>query len=126
MALIEVDIYGKDIMGNKAMNGGHYIKGKEGMGIITVAMSSLMFQHFKQYNASFEHEQLLDNYESVLQGITTYLDKEDKESFRLAWEQGKTLQEDIQQSFNSWKNENMVNENVHYWSLFVDHIYPIL
>ena len=125
LALIESEIYGKEVVGNKVMNGGHYVKGKDGMGIIAEAISALLFQRFTQEEMSYELQQLLDDYESVIQDIASYLENEDMDSFRHTWEQAKVIQQDLKKLFADWKTRSMYNENYQYWSLFLDEIYPI-
>ena len=44
---------------------------------------------------------------------------------REIWEESKILHADLKNSFTEWK-EAACNENVRYWSLFLDELYPIL
>ena len=49
----------------------------------------------------------------------------DHTEFREIWEESKILHADLKKSFTERK-ETACNENVRYWSLFLDELYPIL
>ena len=125
-ALVESGVYGIDVVPSKVMSGKHYVMSKEGMMIIADAMYTLLFQAFKDAADSEILRQVLEYYKSEINNIIRMLDFDNEDDFRLAWEQAKVAQQQVHEIFMEWKNENMSNENVLYWSLFLDEIYPIL
>ena len=125
IALSESNVFGVDVVNSKVMNGKHYIKSKEGMELVADAMTNLLFETFRTDHSVMMNNQLLDNYDTAVQTILDHLEDKEFPDFRLEWEQTKTLQDDVLKMFNQWKRENASNENVAYWSIFLDEIYPI-
>ena len=67
-----------------------------------------------------------EDYEHALQKIAEELNGGVENDVRLAWEQAKLMHQQLSEVFQKWKNTNMSNENVQYWVLYLDVIYPIL
>ena len=45
-AMIESGVFGKGVVESSAMDGGHYIKGKDGMTLIAEVMDTFLFKQF--------------------------------------------------------------------------------
>ena len=101
-ALIESYTYGKDITENKVMNGKHYVKGKEGMELITEAIAALMFEQLRLEQGNYDLDQQIERLEYLLQEITMYLDDKDLDGFKSAWGQSKIIQKDIRVLLENW------------------------
>ena len=126
-ALVESGVFGKDVVNKRVMTGGHYIMSKEGMMLIADAVNSLLFKTFKASCRNCEEiKQIFEDYEHALQKIAEELNGDNENDFRLAWEQAKLMHQQLSEVFQKWKNTNMSNENVQYWVLYLDVIYPIL
>ena len=123
LALIETEAFGKLVVENSVMTGGHYCKGKEAMSMVLEVMTVLMFEEFhsQQDSSQCELDMQIETMESKMQ---LALDVDHTE-LREIWEESKILHADLKNSFTEWK-EAACNENVRYWSLFLDELYPIL
>ena len=86
-------------------------------------MTVVMFEQFKadQDSTSCELDQQIETTETKLQHALDV----DRREFREIWEECKILHADVKKSFTEWK-EMACTENVRYWSLFLDELYPIL
>ena len=123
LALIETEAFGKLVVENSVMTGGHYCKGKEAMSLVSEVMTVLMFEEFQtdQDSTHCELEKQIETMETKMQQALDV----DHTEFREIWEESKLLHADLKKSFTEWK-ETSGNENVRYWSLFLDELYPIL
>ena len=123
IALIETEIFGKLVVDNSVMTGGHYYKGKEAMSLVSEVMTVLMFEQFKadQDSTSCGFDQEIETAETKLQQAFDV----DRTEFREIREECKILHADMKKSFTEWK-ETACTEKVRYWILFLDELYPIL
>ena len=123
LALIETEIFGKLVVENSVMTGGHYCKGKEALSLVSEVMTVLMFEQIKadQYSTSCELDQQIETRETKLQQALHI----DCTEFREIWKECKILHADVNKSFTEWK-ETACTENVRYWSLFLDELCSIL
>ena len=82
-----------------------------------------LFEQFKadQDSTNCELDQQIETMETKLQHALDV----DRTEFREIWEECKILHADMKKSFTEWK-ETACTENVRYWSLFLDELYPIL
>ena len=127
LALVETETYGKSVVEKDVMKGGNYVKGKEGMNIIAEAISLLLFKQFKQERSNnYYFDELFEKLEDSIREAMGCLEDKDLTSFKLAWKQGKDLQEGIRTDFKLWQYSNLNNENIHYWTLFLNDIFPRL
>ena len=56
LALIETETFGKHVVENSVMTGGHYCKAKEAMSLVSEVMTSLMFEEFQNEQDSTDCE----------------------------------------------------------------------
>ena len=114
--MIETEIFGKLVVENSVMTGGHYCKGKEAMSLVSEVITVFMFEQFKadQDSTSCELDQQIGTTETKLQQALDV----DCTEIREIWEECKILHAD-KKSFTEWK-ETACTENVKYWSLFLD------
>ena len=91
--------------------------------MVSEVMTVLMFEEFhsQQDSSQCELDMQIETMESKMQ---LALDVDHTE-LREIWEESKILHADLKNSFTEWK-EAACNENVRYWSLFLDELYPIL
>ena len=117
LALIETEAFGKLVVENSVMPGGHYCKGKEAMSLVSEVMTVLMFEQFQpdQDSTSCELDQQIETMETKMQQALDV----DRTEFREVWEESKILHADLKKSFTEWK-ETACNENE---SLFLDELY---
>ena len=107
------------------MQGGHYVKGKEGMAMIAEAMNALLFEQFLEDESDGFLEMSIEDLRGDIQRALAHLQQKDLESFKAVWLQSKLNSTGIQQRFKDWKT-NSGNENVLYWAYFIDTVYPVL
>ena len=74
-----------------------------------------------QDSTSCELDQQIDTTKAKLQQTLDV----DRTVFKAIWEECKILLADVKKSFTKWK-ETACTENMRYWSLFLDMLYPIL
>lgn len=106
------------------MNGGHYIKSKDGFALVAEMMNALLFEQFLAEESYVVLENLIEEIQNDFIGVQDDLDYENYNDFKTSWEQCKNSQKDLVNAFMKWK-ENSGDENVQYWTYFVDEIYPI-
>ena len=123
LALVETEAFGKLVVENSVMTGAHYCKGKEAMSLISEVITVLMFEQFQADQDSTSCE-LDEQIQIMVTKMQRALDVERKE-FKDIWEESKMLNTDLKKYFTEWK-ETACNDNVTYWSLFLDELYPIL
>ena len=113
--MAETESFGKLAVENSVMTGGHYCKGKEATSLISEVMTALMFGQLKcdMENTNSEMDNQIQITETKMQQASDV----DHTEFSLIWEDSK--------SFTEWKAKSC-NENVIFWSLFLDDLYPIL
>ena len=126
VALAQSNVFGVDVVKSKVITGEHYIKSKEGMELVADAMSGISFDAFKTDLSFTTDDQLLEDYESAIHNVLDCLENKDMDDLRMQWEHTKVLQEEVVKMFDQWKTESRHNENVQYWCLFLEEIYPIL
>ena len=90
LALIETETFGKLVVENSVMTGGHYVKGKDAMSLMSEVMTVLMFEQFQaeQDISTWELDQQIESMETVLQQA---LDGDSIEQFRDIWEERKPV-----------------------------------
>lgn len=124
-ALVEAGLFGPDVVASKVMNGKHYIKSKEGMMMIAEAMSNLLFKAFKDNVDCGIVKQLLEEYAEAIHKALVALENEEN-AFKIAWEEAKIVQQEVNRLYKDWKSSNMSDQNLEYWVLFLEEIYPVL
>ena len=115
LALIEAGIYGTDVVKSKVMSGKHYVKVKEGMGIICEVMFHLMFEQFmheKSNNYKLTDE--LDIIKEWMAVSSSAFDDKEVTKFQSSWNQAMDHYVEIRDEFNKWISENQFNENIVY------------
>ena len=97
LALIETDTFGKLVVENSVMTGGHYCKGKEAMSLVSEVMTILMFEKFQtdQDSTHCELEKQIETMETKMQQALDV----DHTEFREIWEESKLLHADLKRSF---------------------------
>ena len=64
------------------MQGGHYVKGKEGMTMIAVPMNALLFEQFLEDESDGFLEMSIEDLRGGIQRALAHLQQEDLESFK--------------------------------------------
>ena len=97
------------------------------MGLIAEVINTVLFRaSIKEENAVDPHlEAELEQVELTIAGALKELGIEDRENFLLSWELLKMRQKETWAKFLAWKS-NTCNQNIQYWSLYIDEIYPVL
>ena len=130
VTLIESGAFGSDTVPNKVMNGGHYIKGKDGMWLIAESIMILLYQTFTDdQDLNNPAHPLYQNNVYIMQYLDEALEKldaDDTEGFQYTWNHILMLQKDVVELFKQWKENSSCNANIEFWILFLDVIFPVL
>lgn len=123
-ALSESRVFGPDIVQNKVMNGGHYLKSKDGMSLIAETMHGFLFSLFKQETDDTMLEQILQMEEGIVPLVESFEITSLHDEISDNWEHCRAMTDSIFTKFKEWKN-NSSNENVQFWAYFTDNVYPV-
>ena len=122
----ETKTFGKVVAVNSVMNGGHYIRGKRGMGLIAETMTSLQLQAF--FDTDSNNVKFQDLLHQIVH-IQTLLDSDvlNYEMIRADWVKCKSHMGLFQDAYSKFKDDKgKESENFRYWTIFLDDLYPIL
>ena len=75
-------MFGNGVVESSVMNGGHYIKGKEGMSLIAEVFNVLLFKQFLVKECSSTMDGLVETMTEEVIATMTDLDNGDFESFK--------------------------------------------
>ena len=101
LALVETESFGKLVVENSVMAGGHYCKGKEAMSLLSEVMTVLMLEKLKCDMGSTYSK--IDNQIQIMETKMKQASDVDHTEFRLIWDDSKLLHADLKQSFTEWK-----------------------
>ena len=111
------------------LQGGDYVKAKDGMNIIAEAITLLQFKAFLK---SEDYE--LKKNDLGLEDIKYDMDEvfrnlyvsSNVDAFQGAWELAKVTLEKLNSAFNEFRKSHNADQNYEYWNLFLDHMYPCI
>ena len=120
ISLKESGVFGPDVVDSKVMNGGDYVKNKDGFALIAEVMNSIMFKQFlvEEPATNLQLSDMLYDVSRFVANLDSY------DEFKIGWEHCKTFQKHILDAYEVWKSSSG-NENVQYWAYFIDQVYPI-
>ena len=121
---VENEIFGPVVV-NSVMNGGHYIRGKHGMALISEALHRLQLSLFLEETDGVQFEDFFTQIEE----LQKLFQSKDLDQQKIS-EQWKTCQElvvNFTKAFNKYKEAGKAqSEQFQYWSTFLDNLFPIL
>ena len=121
---VENEIFGLGVV-KTVMNGGHYVRGKCGMGLISEALHQLQLIEFIKVTDCSQFQGLLENI-AELQMLS---EKEmlHQRKIQRKWRQCKEKMSDFMKIFDKYKEEGKLkSEQFQYWNKFLEEIFPIL
>ena len=66
-AMIESGVFGKGVVEGKVLNGGHHIKGKDGMSLVAECFNALLLQQFLVEESENVYEPCLESVKEELE-----------------------------------------------------------
>ena len=121
---VENEIFGPGVV-KTVMNGGHYVRGKRGMGLISEALHRLQLIEFIKVIDSSQFQELLENIAELQRLFEKEMLHQRKIQRKLR--EGKEKMSDFTEVFDKYKEEGKVkSEQFQYWNKFLEEIIPIL
>ena len=121
---VENEIFGLGVV-KTVMNGGHYVRGKRGMGLISKALHRLQLMEFIKVTDCSQFQGLLEN----IAELQTLFEKEmlHQRKIQRKWRECKEKMSNFMEIFDKYKEEGKLkSEQFQYWNKFLDEIIPIL
>ena len=118
------EIFGPGVV-KTVMNGGHYVRGKRGMGLISGALHRFQLIEFIKVTDCSQFQGLLEN----IVELQRLFEKEilHQRKIQRKWREGKEKMSDFTEIFDKYKEEGKLkSEQFQYWNKVLEEIIPIL
>ena len=121
---VDNEIFGTGVV-KTVMNGGRYVRGKRGMGLISEALHRLQLIEFIKVTDCSQFQGLLED----IAELQRMFEKEmlHQRKIQRKWREGKEKMSDFTEIFDKYKEEGKLkSEQFQYWNKVLEEIIPIL
>ena len=129
-ALINSQVFSAGAAKTSVLQGGDYVKAKEGMNIIAETITLLQYKAFMEsdsYQLRKHHDLTLEEVQYDMNSVFTNLyESSDVDTFQNAWEMATLSVQQLRSAFKSFKQSNNGNQNFEFWDIFLDFMYPCI
>ena len=126
-ALVNSGIFSSSVAASSVLQGGDYVKAKDGLNIIAEAILMLQYEEYlKSDDYLLKKDSLdLDSIEFDVDQCISYFSNHEEDSTN-NWELLKTGLQDVKRSFEAFKESQRGNKNFEYWDMFLNFMFPCL